>query len=113
MAVSSLYGRIRQSGQLPPLPAFVPQKEADNPADPVQNHGDPHADRPVPEINSDEITESDPEDKHGGNGYHHGILHIIAGPEHIGEGKGQGPEQTGASIVNEDKRPRQICCLGA
>ena len=105
-----------KSGQLRqffPFATPISDKETDGSADPVQNHGDPHADGSVSQGYADEITEPDPEEEHGGNGHHHGVTYVIAGPEHVGESKGERPQKAGASVVNADQRPRQLRRLRA
>ena len=90
----------------------ISDHEAGDPAEPVQNHGDPHADGPISHLHADHITETDAEDKHGGDGHDHGIAHIVAGPEHIGQGEGQRPQEAGAAVVDKDKYPGQPGGLG-
>ena len=91
----------------------ISDHEAGNPAEPVQNHGNPHADGSVSHLHADHITETDAEDKHGGDGHDHGIAHIVAGSEHIGQGEGQRPQEAGAAVVDKDKYPGKPCGLVA
>ncbi|MFR1475563.1 MAG: hypothetical protein ACLSB9_07410 [Hydrogeniiclostridium mannosilyticum] len=53
------------------------------------------------------MTEEDAEDNaeqaHGENRDDHGKMDVVRSPQGVGQGKGGGPQQNGAAVMNKDK----------
>ena len=61
----------------------------------------PHAQRAHAKANAQNVAEADAEGNHGEDGDAHGIAHIVAGPEHIGQHKAQGPQEEKAALLDK------------
>ena len=70
-----------------------PPDEKNHAENPVDEHGDPHAEnthlKPAPQ----NIAEHNTEGPHGKNRNRHGKAHVIAGAQGVGQGKGGGPNR--------------------
>ena len=96
-----------------PLPVSmeIPCHEADDSEDPVDNHGSPDTDSSHAKPYSENITESNPEQKHGKHGNSHRVAHIIARSKHIGKGKGQWPQNHGQPVMDHYQSTCQLSRL--
>ena len=99
---------ISKVAVLPPRPPEIPPHKAAHPEDPVRHHGGPHAHGSHAHPDAEHDAQPDAEGDHGEDCYRHGIFHVIASPEHVGQHKGSGPQQDRQAIVDHHKDIGQL-----
>lgn len=86
-----------------PLSAEKSNRKTNNPEDPVEYHGNPHADCTPAQPLTEDITEYDSECPHRENRNHHSKAYIIGGAKCVWQYKGKRPQNHGTTVVNPNQ----------
>ena len=91
-----------------PYPAAEAGHKAGHTAEPVDDHGDPHAHGPPAHAHAQQVAEAQPPHGHAEDGHDHGKFHVVGGAQGVGQHEGQRPEKDGAARMDGHKLDGQL-----
>ena len=74
---------------------------------PVNGHGNVHAQQPQAKIAAQKVGAHNAAQEHGGHAHDHGIAHIPGAAQGVGQGKGKRPERDGGDVEAVQHNARQ------